>query len=180
MTEQFLCLNPAHKPNTTWDAALPIPQAHLILSVSAAAPASKHIDFYAWKGFLRKVHGAQGIADDIGCNAEEVEKTLRNYQQAAKDGKDAFGKTRFVSVPASDEEFYVGTVVPVLHYCMGGLKINEQGCVLGKTGEPIPGLYACGEVSGGVHGDNRLAGNSLLECVVYGKIVSQTIASSSV
>ena len=78
-----------------------------------------------------------------------------------------------------DEEFYVGTIVPVLHYCMGGLSIDAQGRVIGKNGTPVSGLYACGEVSGGVHGDNRLAGNSLLECVVYGRIVSQTIAANS-
>lgn len=179
MTEQLLCLHPDHKQDEAWDASLSLPQAHLVLSVDAAASASKHVEFYAWKGFLRMVQGAQGIAQDIGCSAKRVEQTLQDYQQAAQVGKDAFGKTRFVNVPTvADKEFHVGTVVPVLHYCMGGLSINTQGCVLGKNGEPIAGLYACGEVSGGVHGDNRLAGNSLLECVVYGKIVSETIAAT--
>lgn len=173
-----MSLNPAHKANETWDASLSIPQAHIVLSVTAAASASKHIDFYAWKGFLRKVQGSQGIANDIGCSVENVEATLKEYQESAKAGKDSFDKTRFVNVPEVDEEFYVGTVVPVLHYCMGGLSIDVQGRVLGKNGDPISGLYACGEVSGGVHGDNRLAGNSLLECVVYGRIVTQTIGAT--
>ena len=175
VTGQILLLHPDHQPNTTWDASLTLPQPFIVLSVATAANASKHIEFYAWKGFLRKVQGCQGIAEAIGCSVERVESTLQEYQQAAKAGKDAFGKTRFVGIPELNEEFYIGTVVPVLHYCQGGLSIDVQGHVLDKEGEPIPGLYACGEVSGGVHGENRLAGNSLLECVVYGRIVSQTI-----
>lgn len=173
-----MALHPDHKSHTAWDASLPLPQAYLVLSVAAAASASKHIEFYTWKGFLRQVQGAQGIAEVIGCSVESVKETLQEYRDAAAEGQDNFGKTRFVGVPAtSDEAFYVGKVVPVLHYCMGGLSINTEGRVLSKrTGKALPGLYACGEVSGGVHGDNRLAGNSLLECVVYGRIVSRTIA----
>lgn len=161
-----------------WDASLPIPQAHLVLSVQAAASISSHIDFYAWKGLIRKVHGCQGIAEAIGCSTERVETMLKEYQESAKAGQDAFGKSRFVGVPELDEEFYVGTVTLVLHYNMGGLAIDAQGHVLGKERQPIAGLYACGEVTGGVHGSNRLAGNSLLECVVYGRIVSRTIGES--
>jgi len=175
VTEQILSLHPKYKPNTTWDASLTVPQPFIVLSVAAAANALNHIDFYAWKGFLRKVHGCQGIAEVVGCTVENVEKTLREYREAAKAGKDSFGKTRFVGIPEMNEEFYVGAVVPVLHYCQGGLAIDTFGHVLDKNGDPIPGLYACGEVCGGVHGENRLAGNSLLECVVYGRIVGHTI-----
>jgi len=111
-----------------------------------------------------------------------VQSTLEEYQQAAQEGVDVFGKTTFRGLPAQDiekEVFYVGTITPVLHYCMGGLAIDAEGRVMGQDGVPIPGLYACGEVSGGVHGDNRLAGNSLLECVVYGTIVSESILRST-
>ena len=84
-----------------------IPQAYLVLSDKAASAASKHVEFYAWKGFLRKVQGARGIAAEIGCLSTTVETTLQDYQQAAQAGKDAFGKTRFVSVPSTaEEEFY--------------------------------------------------------------------------
>merc|ERR1719247_4089554 len=53
---------------------------------------------------------------------------------------------------------------------MGGLEIDVNGAVLGKTGKAIPGLYCAGEVAGGVHGNNRLGGNSLLDCVVFGRV----------
>ena len=58
---------------------------------------------------------------------------------------------------------------------MGGISIDTEGNVLNSEGEPIPGLHAAGEVAGGVHGANRLGGNSLLECTVYGTIVGQKI-----
>jgi flavocytochrome c len=181
VTDQLLSLHPDYTPNQTkWDPAWPIPTAHLVLSVGAAASANKHIEFYAWKGFLRKVQGSQGIANEIGCSTEQVERTLHDYVAAATVGQDAFGKTQFHCVHNTlyvDEEFYVGTVTPVLHYTMGGLSIDIQGQVLGKDGEPIPGLYAVGEVAGGVHGDNRLAGNSLLECVVYGLAASKSMTT---
>merc|ERR1712137_64555 len=60
---------------------------------------------------------------------------------------------------------------PVIHYCMGGLEIDVDSAVVdSKTGKAIPGLYAAGEVAGGVHGNNRLGGNSLLDCVVFGRV----------
>merc|ERR1712072_755351 len=61
-------------------------------------------------------------------------------------------------------------ITPVIHYCMGGLEIDANSLVLDKKGKPINGLYAAGEVAGGVHGNNRLGGNSLLDCVVFGRV----------
>jgi len=171
----MLSLNEEYIKTKQWNASMCIPKVSLILSVDAAASAAKHIEFYAWKGFLKKVQGCQGVADVLGCSVDAVKNTVVEYQRAAATGEDQFGKKIFVGVPTPDDEFYVGTVTPVLHYCMGGLTIDAEGRVLNEKDTPINGLFACGEVSGGVHGDNRLAGNSLLECVVYGKIVSQAI-----
>ena len=67
-------------------------------------------------------------------------------------------------------------VTPSIHYTMGGLEISGSAEVLHKVGDtkkPILGLFAAGEVSGGVHGENRLGGNSLLECVVFGRIAGE-------
>jgi len=84
------------------------------------------------------------------------------------------------------EPFYVAIITPVIHYCMGGLEITEDAEVChqdtklqavmefftGKQGV-IPGLYAAGEIAGGVHGNNRLGGNSLLDCVVFGRVAAK-------
>ena len=68
------------------------------------------------------------------------------------------------------EPFYVAIITPVIHYCMGGCEIDVNSSVIGANGKPVPGLYAAGEVAGGVHGNNRLGGNSLLDCVVFGRV----------
>ena len=71
------------------------------------------------------------------------------------------------SLPPSGT-YYVGLVQPVLHYTMGGLAVDSDGHVLDGSGQIIGGLLAAGEVMGGVHGENRLGGSSLLDCVVFG------------
>jgi len=73
------------------------------------------------------------------------------------------------------EPFYVAIITPVIHYCMGGSEVNAKGQVVSANG-PIPGLYAAGEVAGGVHGNNRLGGNSLLDCVVFGRVTAREAA----
>merc|ERR1719203_1784556 len=103
---------------------------------------------------------------------------MKNYSEDSKKGRDEWGKSSFRNVPLSildNETFYVGTVTPVLHYCMGGITIDTYGNVLDQNRNIISGLHAAGEVAGGVHGDNRLGGNSLLECTVYGTIIGQKI-----
>ncbi len=77
-------------------------------------------------------------------------------------------------------------ITPAIHYTMGGVRIDGEGRALGEVsggGEksaPIPGLFAAGEVTGGVHGANRLAGNSLLECVVIGRLAGQNAGGEAV
>ena len=81
-----------------------------------------------------------------------------------------------------DDEFHVAIVTPVVHYSMGGVQINAAAEIVrpskeaGKFGEPISGLFAAGEVAGGVHGKNRLGGSGLLGCVVYGRVAGDSAA----
>lgn len=78
----------------------------------------------------------------------------------------------------SDTVLYVGRVTPVVHFTMGGVVINEKAEVLDKEEKRIQGIWAAGEVSGGIHGANRLGGSSLLECVVFGRIAGEQVAES--
>ncbi len=90
-------------------------------------------------------------------------------------GKKVFPNAAFGSDPDSGP-FYVGTITPVLHYSMGGLRIDAKAHVLHEgTGAVVPRLFAAGEVTGGIHGNNRLAGMALTECVVYGLMAARTI-----
>merc|ERR1712108_40514 len=70
------------------------------------------------------------------------------------------------------EPFYVAIITPVIHYCMGGLECTVDAECIDKDGK-IPGLYVAGEAAGGIHGNNRLGGNSLLDCVVYGRVAGK-------
>ena len=70
----------------------------------------------------------------------------------------------------------MGVVTPVIHYCMGGLKMNPDAEILQANDAVIPGLFSAGEAMGGVHGSNRLGGNSLLDCVVFGRVAGRSAA----
>ena len=101
------------------------------------------------------------------------------YDQDAAKGSDFWGKLYFHNTPFSDDgPYYAGLVTPVIHYCMGGIAVSADGSVLQEDGAPIQGLYAAGEVIGGLHGKNRLGGNALSECVVFGRVIGKRIASA--
>merc|ERR1712079_206394 len=95
-------------------------------------------------------------------------------------GKTGSGKKFYHNIiPGSavkTEPFYVAIITPVIHYCMGGLEIDTDSAVVNANGQAIPGLCAAGEVAGGVHGNNRLGGNSLLDCVVFGRVAGKACA----
>lgn len=133
--------------------------------------------FYRMKGIIQDVGKLTDLADHLKVDASVVKDTLDLYKKAAETGRDEFGKVTFPVVFSPEDHFYLAYITPTLHYCMGGLKISEKAEVLHQTvgdaeeaERPVPGLYAAGEVTGGVHGNNRLGGNSLLECVVFGRV----------
>jgi len=178
VTEQMLKHDKEFAKTGKWNPSTEVPTFYLVLSSSAAADGKKHVDLYSHKGLLTKVEGIDALSKHMNTDTKTVTKTIRGYQSAAAKGLDEFGKTSFRGVPAEDlktETFFVGTITPVLHYCMGGIKINPECSVIREDGTVINGLHAAGEVAGGVHGVNRLGGNSLLECTVFGTVVGQKV-----
>jgi flavocytochrome c len=133
------------------------------------------LKFYKGKGFIVQYANAKEFAEAAGIDESTLRKTLSDYNTAKESGgADEFGKTTFPVAFDADANLHVILVTPSIHYTMGGAAINTKAQVLHETeGKVIQGLYAAGEVSGGVHGNNRLAGNSLLECVVFGRIAGQ-------
>merc|ERR1739846_198510 len=90
---------------------------------------------------------------------------------------DKWGKKFFHNLPLDvNDAFHIAIVTPVIHYCMGGMKINSDAEAMGAGAKVIGGLYATGEAAGGIHGNNRLGGNSLLDCVVYGRVSGRSAA----
>ncbi|WKY00820.1 hypothetical protein Q1695_015109 [Nippostrongylus brasiliensis] len=138
------------------------------------------------KKFFKKYDSMKDFATAAGINYNDLEKTITEYNKYADQGsgdapqKDAFGKSVFPVAFNPDEAVYAGIITPAIHYTMGGLKIDKQARVHNEfVGQPFKGLLAAGEVTGGVHGANRLAGNSLLECVVFGRIAGRTAAATN-
>ena len=178
MTDKMFSHDRYYEQTKQWNVSSEIPTFSLVLSSAAAADAQKHVDHYVNKGLLVKLVGVRALAAWMKVPFSTVYDTLETYQRDAMIGRDEWGKTSFSGVPKDNlasETFYAGTVTPVLHYCMGGLTIDKNGSVLDEENNVIRGLHAVGEVSGGVHGDNRLGGNSLLECTVFGTVVGKKI-----
>uniref|UniRef100_A0AC35UHR6 FAD_binding_2 domain-containing protein n=1 Tax=Rhabditophanes sp. KR3021 TaxID=114890 RepID=A0AC35UHR6_9BILA len=126
--------------------------------------------YWKVKKFFKQVNSLAELSSVLGCDQETLQNTLLSYNKAADQGKDEFGKTVFPTKFDVKKPFYVAKITPGIHYSMGGLKINSHGKVFNSDNQAyFNGLYAAGEITGGVHGKNRLAGNSLLECVVFGR-----------
>jgi len=136
------------------------------------------LKFYTSKGFIVKYPSAEEFALATGVDTSSLIQTLSTYNEAAaKGGPDEFGKTTFPRTFDPSLPSNALIVTPSIHYTMGGALITSNASVVGVEGNIIPGLYAVGEASGGVHGNNRLAGNSLLECVVFGRIAGLNAAA---
>ena len=143
----------------------------LVLNSKASNVMDFHTRHYSGRGLMKKMTGEE-LAKEIGCGKEGLEKTFKEYNEIA-DGKkkDPYGKKYFHNGPFDvNDTFYVAQMEPVLHFTMGGMEINDKSEVLNHDQKPFEGLYACGELAGGVHGANRLGGSSLLGCVVYGRV----------
>ncbi|KAF4592957.1 hypothetical protein EYR38_008663 [Pleurotus pulmonarius] len=144
----------------------------LLLNADAETELKSHCDFYVSKGLMKKYDNAADFARDTGVpNAALVQTLSEHNKYALGELKDPFGKVHFHNGQFSpDGTLLAAWVVPVVHYTMGGIRVDASARVLSADGKAIPGLYAAGEVIGGVHGKNRLGGSSLLEAVVFGRL----------
>lgn len=110
------------------------------------------------------------LAGKIGVDAAGLEATVAAWNGAVEKHDDqAFGRTTGMDRGVTDAPFFAIHVHPAIHYTMGGIHITPETEVLDTNGHEIPGLYAAGEVSGGLHGNNRIGGNSIAETVVFGR-----------
>ncbi|CAL1128819.1 unnamed protein product [Cladocopium goreaui] len=179
------------------------PPFRLCLNKAASDEIIWHCKHYTGRGVMKFYSSGEDLAKDMGVALEVIEQTHEEHYQAAKktetqpdagpwpaypsgkswdeaSGKTGSGKKFYHNIiPGSavkSEPFYVAIITPVIHYCMGGLLIDTDSACIGSNNLAIPGLYAAGEVAGGVHGNNRLGGNSLLDCVVFGRVAGKAAA----
>ena len=150
-------------------------ESYLILNENSTEKFGKNIKFYIGKGLIKKYNNFEDFANSNKIDFKNLAKTIATYNDyATKKQPDPFGKTIYPEQFKINQPVYVAVISPVIHYCMGGIKINKNTEVIStkrkkKKNLVIKGLFAAGEVTGGVHGGNRLGGNSLLECAVFGR-----------
>merc|ERR1711985_74211 len=178
------------------------PPFHLTLNNAAATEMIWHAKHYTGRGVMKYYENGRAFAKDIGVDVQVlVDEHQRHFEAGKKMEKDPEGGP-FPAYPSGkcwdepsgktgsckkfyanllegskvpDEPFYVAIITPVIHYCMGGLLTTPDGEVVAKkSGKALPGLFVAGEAAGGVHGNNRLGGNSLLDCVVFGRVAGRT------
>jgi len=149
----------------------------LILNGKASKEIEWHCKHYCGRGLMKAYPSGEAIAKDMGIDAKVLAETFATYNKNGADNSCPFGKKFFHNLPLEmNDNFHVAQVCPVIHYCMGGIEGDKDGQVLTKDGKVIPGLYCAGEVMGGVHGKNRLGGNSLLDCVAFGRVAGKAAA----
>lgn len=131
----------------------------------------KAVDFYEKKGYVKKADSLEDLAKELKLPADELKKTIEKWNKDVEEKKDSdFGRKTGMERSLKSGPYFVIKIGPGIHYSMGGVKINSNTEVLHKdTNKPIPGLYAAGELIGGLHGKNRLGGNSVADIIIFGR-----------
>jgi fumarate reductase flavoprotein subunit len=132
--------------------------------------------FYAHIGLVIQAQSISQLAKQINVDATKLENTLTTWNQAVDSNNDSqFGRTTGLRV-IKQAPYYAIHIAPAIHYTMGGIHADQYTRVLDENGTPIAGLYAAGEVVGGLHGNNRIGGNSIAETVVFGRQAAIQVA----
>lgn len=125
-----------------------------------------------------KADTLEDLAAQIGVSPENLIKSVETFNAAVDGATDEFGRTLFMH-KIDTAPFYAGKRVPTVHHTMGGIKITTETRVVDVNGIVIPGLFAAGEVTGGIHGANRLGGNALTDVNTFGRIAGEQAAKEN-
>jgi fumarate reductase flavoprotein subunit len=143
---------------------------------SRMSDASNVIQGYINKGYAETGDTYEALAEAIGAPAEAFKATMEKWNACVEAKEDAdFGRVSFAN-PLDQAPYYAIKVQPGIHHCMGGIKIDDNAQVIRTDGSVIAGLFAAGEVTGGVHGNNRLGGNAVADFTIFGRIAGTSAA----
>ena len=135
----------------------------------------KAIEKYVKAELTVQADTIEGLAEQLGIAPDVLAKTLADWNEAVKNQRDPlFERTTGMNADLTTPPYYAIKVAPGIHHTMGGVKIDASAQVINTEGKAIPGLYAAGEVTGGVHGGNRLGGNAVADIVIFGRIAAQS------
>lgn len=140
----------------------------------------KAVDFYQKQGLVVEARTLEELAKKLNVKENDLKQTLENWNQAVEKEQDSeFGRKTGMERELNQAPYYAIHIAPAIHYTMGGLHIDKQTHVLDKSGNVISGLFACGEVCGGLHGNNRIGGNSISETIIFGRQAGMQAAVES-
>ena len=128
------------------------------------------IESYIKAGIVTEAETPEELGEAIGVDGAALAETLAAYAGYQAAGTDEEFGRESMEVPLDQPKYYAALCAPAIHHTMGGVKINTNCQVMNEEGNVIPGLFAAGEVTGGVHGANRLGGNAVTDIVVFGRI----------
>lgn len=131
------------------------------------------------RGLMVKADTLEELADHFGIDKDALLETVKTFNENSAKKEDPEFNLRMLGWQVKDAPFYMMKAAPAVHHTMGGLKINTDAQVLNKDGEWIDGLYAAGEVTGGIHGSNRLGSVAMADITVFGKIAGENAAANA-
>ena len=135
----------------------------------------KAVEKYVKSGITVQADTIEGLAEQLGIDPATLAKTLNDWNEIVKNQRDTqFGRTTGMKEDLTTAPYYAIKIAPGIHHTMGGVKINTAAEVINTEGAAIPGLFAAGEVCGGVHGGNRLGGNAVADIVIFGRIAAES------
>lgn len=161
------------------DALLSIGQPSIGIADSYAINYSGwNIDKALKKRVVLSFDSIEELANHYKIPKEGISQAIESFNESIKQGKDrCFNKAIIAgSKKISKAPFYGIRLWPKVHYTMGGLRINSKCQVINKQGKIIDGLFAAGEVTGGIHGANRLGNCAVSDCIVFGRIAGRNVA----
>lgn len=150
--------------------------AFLVLDKQVFEKASTY-EKYKNQGLLKEAQTLAELAEIMKVDAATLETTVAKYNEAVKAKSDSeFGRTS-LEVELISAPYYTVEISPAIHHTMGGVTINTDAQVINNSGAIVEGLFAAGEVTGGVHGGNRIGGNAVTDITVFGRIAGASAAA---
>ena len=131
------------------------------------------------RGLMVKADTLEELADHFDIDKDALLETVKTFNENSAKKEDPEFNLRMLGWQVKDAPFYMMKAAPAVHHTMGGLKINTEAQVLNKDGEWIDGLYAAGEVTGGIHGSNRLGSVAMTDITVFGRIAGENAAANA-
>ena len=173
--ERFV--NEEERFGTLYEAILQQPDARFWVITDSQSKKNATFGPKLARGAVRAAANLEEVAQAMEIPEAKLRETLRRYNEAVdRNRDDLFGRTVFTQ-RIDTPPYYFGEERFAVHFTCGGLAIDAHARVLDRSGNPIPGLFAAGETTGGIHGKDRLGGNSLIDCFVFGRIAGEKAAA---